>query len=72
MPVVKLRLRAVREKAGLTQEQLANATGLRQATISNLETGKSERITLETVGRLARALVVKPGDLFEWARGARD
>jgi DNA-binding Xre family transcriptional regulator len=36
--------------------------------ISNLETGKSQRIEFDTLGTIAKALSVKPGDLFEWAR----
>jgi transcriptional regulator with XRE-family HTH domain len=73
MAVVRLRLRALRENSGLTQEDLAINAGLRQAMISNLETGKSQRITFAALGKIAKALGVKPGDLFEWARGeARD
>lgn len=37
----KDRLKAAREKAGLTQTQLAEAIGMTQATISDLERGKS-------------------------------
>jgi transcriptional regulator with XRE-family HTH domain len=37
----KDRLKVAREKAGLTQTQLAEAVGMTQATISELERGKS-------------------------------
>lgn len=37
----KDRLKAAREKAGLTQAQLGEAVGMTQATISDLERGKS-------------------------------
>jgi transcriptional regulator with XRE-family HTH domain len=73
MAAVRLRLRALRKNRGLTQEDLAIKAGLRQAMISNLETEKSQRITLTSLGKIAKALGVKPGDLFEWARAeARD
>jgi transcriptional regulator with XRE-family HTH domain len=65
MAAVKLRLRALRKDSGLTQEDLAIKANLRQATISNLETGKSQRITLAALGSIAKALGVKPGELFE-------
>jgi len=68
MAAVKLRLRALRKDSGLTQEDLAIKAGLRQAMISNLETGKSQRISFAALGRIAKALGAKPGDLFEWAR----
>ena len=69
MSLVRFRLRALREKAGMTQEQLAIKARIRQATLSNLETGKSTRITFAALGRLAKILAADPGDFFEWVRG---
>jgi transcriptional regulator with XRE-family HTH domain len=60
-----LRLRALREALGLTQAELAERVGVRRATISDLETGKSGRITLELVDLVAGVLKVEPGELFE-------
>src|SRR5262245_12555009 len=54
-----LRLRELREKAGLTQEQLAELVDVRRATISDLERGESGRITLELIDRLAAVLGVE-------------
>jgi transcriptional regulator with XRE-family HTH domain len=67
MTSVRLTLRTLREAKGLTQQQLAEAIGVRQATISDLETGKSRRIDLDLIEQLARVLGVKPGDLLERA-----
>ena len=53
------RLREVREAAGLTQLQLAAASGLTHEAISNLETGKRAP-QAATVQALARALGVEP------------
>ena len=64
MTPIVLRLRALREAAGLTQAELATRAGTRRATVSDLETGKSGRITLELLDRLAKVLGVRPGDLF--------
>ena len=62
-PVV-LALKELREKAGLTQIDLADAVGVRQATISDLETGKSRRIDFDLLEKLARELGVDPKDLI--------
>ena len=53
------RLRELREAAGLTQLQLAAASGLTHEAISNLETGKRSPLAA-TVGALAQALRVEP------------
>lgn len=63
--IAKLKLREVREGRGLTQEELAVKAGVRQATISDLETGKSQRISFALLGALARDLGVSVRDLFE-------
>jgi transcriptional regulator with XRE-family HTH domain len=73
MPVV-LTLRALREKAGMTQAELAEAVGVRIATISDLERNVSRRIDLDMIEALCKALSAKlddpvtPGDLFETKR----
>ncbi len=54
-----MRLRAVREAAGLNQLQLAAASGLSHEAISTLETGKRAPLAA-TVGKLAQALAVEP------------
>ena len=59
-----LTIREWRERRGMTQAQLAERVGVRQATISDLETGQSRRIELDLLDRLARALRCKPADLL--------
>lgn len=65
MTPVRLRLRELRKARGLTQAQLADTAGLRQGTISELETGTSQSIAFDTLDRLALALGVEPGELLE-------
>ena len=48
----------------MTQEQLANAAGLRQALISELESSKLD-VRIDTISRLAIALGCSLVDLFE-------
>lgn len=54
-----IRLREVRERAGLTQVELAEASGVPQSTISRLETGYTRAVDLDTLDRLALALGLK-------------
>jgi len=57
-------LRRLRIDAGLTQEQLADALGLPQTRVSELERGK-HRPKEELIRRMADALGVRPALLFE-------
>jgi transcriptional regulator with XRE-family HTH domain len=52
------RISRARKAAGLTQEQLAAATGLKQFHISRIERGGIKDVMAETLLRLARALHV--------------
>ncbi len=58
-----------RSKCGLSQAQLAEMVGARQATISDFETGKTRRIELDLLEALAKALKCKPADLIEKKAG---
>ena len=48
----------------MTQEQLANAAGLRQALISELESSKLD-VRIDTLNRVARALDASMAELFD-------
>jgi transcriptional regulator with XRE-family HTH domain len=61
---IHLRLREFREAAGLTQLELSDRARVRQATISQLESGKRQRVDLSILERLARALKVEPSELL--------
>jgi transcriptional regulator with XRE-family HTH domain len=56
-------VRAAREKAGLTQEQLAWSAGLHQTEIARIESGQRNP-GLDTIFKVARGLGVAPGELF--------
>lgn len=57
------RLRSVRQRQALTQQQLAEKAGLNRATIVRLEAGADEPLPT-TVRKLASALGVEPADLI--------
>ena len=56
-------LRGLRQRAVLSQEQLAERSGVARDTISKLETGR-RRAYPTTIRKLAAGLEVKPGLLF--------
>lgn len=65
--------RAARERAGLSQSELADRAGVTQATVSGIETGR-HLPRLSSVLKLAHALDVESGVLFagvEWTSPAR-
>lgn len=57
------RIRQARERAGLSQKQIAEALGIDQSAVSFWETGKSEP-TLHNLRRLADILGCRPADLL--------
>lgn len=63
-PIDAEKVRALREKRGLTQQQLADAADIWRPRIAELETGKPVSITVETLERIARALKVSPASLL--------
>jgi len=64
MTPLRLRIKELREAKNLSQEQLAELVGVRQATISNHERGKASRIDFSLMENLAAALGVGPGALL--------
>lgn len=54
----------LRERRGLTQEQLGWAAGLHQTAIARIESGE-RRPNLDTVFKLAAGLEVPPAELFD-------
>lgn len=62
---IRLTLREAREAAGLTQAELAERAEVRQATISDMETGKRRSVDLILLDRICAVLGVEPGELLE-------
>lgn len=60
---LRFRLRELRERAGLSQEALAEKAGTSQVTVWRLESGTSRRIDFDLLDRLARALGVRAEEL---------
>jgi len=62
---LRVKLRELRDEKGLSQQALGDLAGVRQATISELESGNAQGIKFETLERLAKVLGVEPGELLE-------
>jgi transcriptional regulator with XRE-family HTH domain len=61
---VAKRLADLRRKNGMTQEQLADNSGLDRVAIANIETGV-RRPTVTTIYRLAKGMNAKVEDFFK-------
>ena len=64
---IGMRLRHARKLRGLTQVKLASLSGVKQASVSDLERGESKSYRGNTLVQLARALNVSP----EWLSHGR-
>ena len=62
---MRLKLREVRERMFVTQEELAERSGVTIPTLSRLENGL-QRPRISTVRKIADALGVAPEALVEW------
>lgn len=56
----------LREKAGLTQRQLANLVGVTESTIRNLERNRNGVEQIERIVKLCRALRCNAEELIEY------
>ncbi|MGH2625623.1 MAG: helix-turn-helix domain-containing protein [Anaerolineales bacterium] len=61
---ITLRIRALRERRGWSQAELARRSGVNQGTISRVERGETRTLALHNLERLAKALGVSPRSLI--------
>jgi transcriptional regulator with XRE-family HTH domain len=66
MPIDIEKIKALREKRGMTQEQAASAAGLSNRQHWNqIETGLRSNLTVGTLEKIAQALGVRAKDLLK-------
>lgn len=58
-------LKVKRIIAGLTQKELAEKAGVSRITISTIERGEAESVTVGTLKKLAKALDCKASDFLD-------
>lgn len=61
---IDIPLLVLRRRAGLSQDTLAQLTGISQRSLSALETGRQQRLDLRLIARLCEVFACSPGDLF--------
>ena len=61
-----IRMRSLRMRAGLTQHELAERSGVSRTAIASIETGQRSGITLDNALRLADALGISVEVLAGW------
>lgn len=73
MEIVRFRLQELIDAKGTSQSALSRDSGVSFTTISRMCRNVTAQVSLETLGRLARALgdEVEPGDLLEFAPEVR-
>lgn len=59
-----MKIKLLRVKLGLTQKELAKKVGISHVTLSKIEKGNYENLTLRTMLKLADALDTTVQDLF--------
>ena len=62
--MVENKIKSYRSQMGLSQDQLAEKSGVARTIISQLETGTRTVITSETMLKLAKALDSSVSDIF--------
>lgn len=67
MPV-RFRLKALLEKAGMSQTEAARLSGVSYATINRMCTNATAQVSLDVLDKLSKLLKCAPGDLFETTR----
>lgn len=59
------KIRELRERKHMSQEELAEKSGISRQTISAIETGKADSVTTGTIGAIAKALGVSVSIFFK-------
>ena len=64
--MVKFRVKVMLAERGMTQKQLAEATGVRPPTVSAICLGTAKHIPVDVLDKFCEALDCQPGDLMEY------
>ena len=64
--MINIRVAEIMGRRKITKKALADATGIRPATIGLLWQGTSKRLDIEHLDGLCKVLECTPGDIFEY------
>ena len=59
-----IKVKETREKLGMSQIELCRKSGVSRPTLSNIERGKINNITIKTLRKIAKALSCRVSDIF--------
>ena len=62
--MVKNRLKELRTERGISQEKLAEMSGISRATLSKIENNEECVVNTRTIAKLAEVFEVKPSEIF--------
>ena len=61
---MKNRLKELRDQHGMSQEKLAELSGISRATLSKIENNEEVNVNTRTIAKLADVFGVKPSEIF--------
>ena len=61
---MEFRIKEIREKSGVSQEELSKKSGVSRTIISGLESGAITTTTTKTLSKIAEALDVRVSEIF--------
>jgi putative transcriptional regulator len=64
MEQTKLKVKELRDKLGITQEELAKSAGISRTTLSGIESGTIDAVSTRTLSKLSEVLKVPIKGLF--------
>lgn len=62
--MIKNRLKELRMERGISQEDLAEKSGISRTTLSKIENDEEANVNTRTIAKLAEIFDVKPSDIF--------
>lgn len=62
--MIKNRLKELRIERGISQEELAEKSGISRTTLSKIENDEEANVNTRTIAKLAEIFEVKPSDIF--------
>lgn len=62
--MIKNRLKELRAERGMTQEELAEKSGISRATLSKIENNEEINVSTRTIAKLAEVFDLKPSEIF--------
>lgn len=62
--MIKNRLKELREERGISQEKLAELSGISRATLSKIENNEEVNVNTRTIAKLSDVFDVKPSEIF--------